>query len=150
MRISAIDKKILRNIQEHFPLCSRPYQFLGTKVGLTEKEVIKRVEKLQKNKIINRLGASLNHKRLGYYGTLIALKVLPERLTVISEKIVSYQEVTHCYIREGEYNLWFVFITPDPDKIKHLLKDLTTKIGKRNVLNLRTKKKLKLDTVLPL
>lgn len=150
MRLSAIDRKILNNIQKNFPVCSRPFQLLAKKIDLSEDEVIKRIKKLQKNGVIHRFGASLNHKKLGYYSTLIALKLSPKKLISIAKEITSHPEVTHCYIRKGEYNLWFVFISNDQNKINHFFDELVQKIGKKNILNLLTKKQLKLNTKLQL
>lgn len=150
MYLSAIDKKILNDIQNNFPVCINPYHKIGEKLCLSENEVIERIKELQENGLISRFGVSVNHRKLGYYSTLIAMKVSSEKMKDITEEIVAYSEVTHCFIREGEYNFWFVFITPDNKKIETLLDYLIAKLGGDNVLNLVTRKKLKLKTELEL
>lgn len=150
MRLSAIDRKILNNIQKNFPVCIRPYRVIGERLGLTEDEVINKIKELNKSGVICRFGVSVNHKKLGYYSTLIAVKVSSEKIKETADEIITYPEVTHCFIREGEYNLWFVYITTKKQKIENLLKNLSRRLGKKNILNLVTKKKLKLETNLKL
>ena len=65
MRLSAIDRKILNNIQKNFPVCIRPYRVIGERLGLTEDEVINKIKELNKSGVICRFGVSVNHKKLG-------------------------------------------------------------------------------------
>lgn len=148
MRLSAIDRKVLNSVQEDIPLIREPFKRLSKRVGIKEDEFIKRVKRLKDKGFIRSFGAGLNHKKLRFNSSLIALRVPLGRLESIVEEIIKYEEVTHCYLREGEYNLWIVFLTLKKKVIKTFLNRLSKEIGRDNILNLPTKRQFKLKTKL--
>ena len=148
MRLSAIDRKILNCIQEDIPLTPEPFKVLAERLGLEERELLQRVRLLKKRKIIRRFAAGINHRKLGFRSTLLGIKVPMDKLDSMVRRIIVYPEVTHCYLREGEHNLWIVFICPEKEKLDSFLNILAKRIGRRNILNLRTKRQFKLKTVL--
>ena len=70
-RMDRSDRAILNEIQSHFPIRSRPFREVGRKLGLSEKEVLTRVDRLKKEGIIRRLGANFNSRQLGFTSTLV-------------------------------------------------------------------------------
>ncbi len=54
--------------------------------------------------------------------------------------------VTHNYLRENEFNIWFTMIAPDMDAVEAVLGEITEKTGIK-VLNLPASKmfKIKVD-----
>lgn len=145
MRLSAIDRMILNSIQEDIPLDPRPFKVLAERAGIGETEFLERVTKLKEEGIIRKYAAGLDHRKLGFKSTLFAFKVPEGELDEIVDEIIKYREVTHCYLREGEYNLWVVFIYKDGE-FEGFLEKLTTKIGEESTLNLRTIRQFKLRT----
>ena len=144
MHLSAIDRKILNSIQEDIPLKSQPFKELSKQVGIEEEELLRKIETFKEQGIIRTFAAGLNHKRLGFLSTLVGLRVSLDDADVIAGEFAKYSEVTHCYLREGDFNLWMVFLCLEKEKLDNFLKRLTEKVGKENILNLRTKKKFKL------
>jgi DNA-binding Lrp family transcriptional regulator len=106
-----IDKQLLNLIQSNFPITAEPYKEIGLKLGISEDEVIQRLKNLKAARIIRRVGATFDSKRLGYQSTLCAMKVPEERLNEVSELVNSYPGVTHNYLRNHDYNMWFTLIT---------------------------------------
>lgn len=145
MFLSAIDRKILNFIQEDIPLDPEPFKILSKRLNLDQHEILERIKRLKDKGIIRSFAARLNHKKLGFKSTLLGMKVPLDKLDSIANELTLYPEVTHCYLREGEYNLWAVFLYKD-GKIDQALNKLTKQVGKENILNLRTKKKFKLRT----
>lgn len=145
MRLSAIDRKILNCIQDDIPLKVRPFKVLSSRLGVKENILLGRIKSLKSKGIIRRFSASISHSKLKFKSTLIALRVPQEKVEPIAADIASYPEVTHCYLREGDYNLWAVFIYKNGN-LTRLLKRLNREIGKKNILNLKTKKQFKLNT----
>ncbi len=74
------DKAILNQIQSSFPLTPRPYAAVGELLGLTEAEVVSRVQRMMQDGIIRRIGANFNSRRLGYTSTLCAAHVPPDQI----------------------------------------------------------------------
>ena len=146
MRLSTIDRKILNCIQNDIPICQEPFKVLSRQVGIKEEKFIKELARLKDSGIIRNFAARLNHKKLGSISTLIALRIPEEDIESTAKKIIKYQEVTHCYQREGEFNLWTVFICYKKEKQKAFIKRLTKEVGTGNIMNLSTKRQFKLKT----
>jgi DNA-binding Lrp family transcriptional regulator len=146
MRLSTIDRKIINSIQEDIPLESAPFKALSQDVGLSEDELLQRIKRLKDEGIIRTFAASLDHRKLGFKSTLIALRVSPDQVESIAGKIIVYPEVTHCYLRKGEYNVYVVFISPTKERMDEFFGKLGEWVGKDNILDLATQKKFKLKT----
>ena len=75
-----IDKKLLNILQKEFPLTERPFLAVAEKCGLSEEEVINRVQKLKDAGIIRRIGAVFSGSHLDRVSTLCAARVPEEKL----------------------------------------------------------------------
>ena len=140
------ERKILNRIQEDFPLIERPYAQIGRETGLSEKEVMATIKKMLASGVIRRFGVLVNHKKLDYFSTLLGVRVSAARLPQIVAHVTRRPEVTHCYQREGEYNLWFTFLTPKKTIFEKFLVSVKKKVGSENVMNLPTIRSFKLKT----
>lgn len=136
MKTDQIDRKILQVIQSDFPIVSEPYRQIAATIGITEKELLARLEKLQQNGIIRRLGGLFDSRKLGYTGTLCAMKVPPGDIDRVAKIIEEYPGITHNYLRDHEYNMWFTLLAESKEKIDTLLNEIKIKTGINNMLNL--------------
>jgi DNA-binding Lrp family transcriptional regulator len=59
--ISETDKEILNMIQLDFPIDARPFQVLAKKLGLSEEDLIARVQAMKDSLIIRRIGGNFKH-----------------------------------------------------------------------------------------
>ncbi len=134
--IDEIDKKIINRIQSHFPITIKPYAKIGEDLGLSEKEIIRRIKRLKKNGYIRRIGGNFGPGKLGFCSTLCAAMVPKDKIDLFTETVNSYSGVTHNYMREHEYNIWFTFIAPSAEDIEKSLKEISEKSGVKNILNL--------------
>lgn len=112
-----IDNAVLNIIQTEFPVDPHPYKVLGEKIGLSEKEMIDRVHSLKERKLIRRIGASFERRKLGYVSALVAAKVDEAGLVDFVKLVNSYSGVTHNYERDHEYNVWFTYIAESPERL---------------------------------
>ncbi len=140
------DRRILGLIQSSFPLEKRPYAVIGAQLGLAEEEVLARVRALKQRRIIRRLGANFQSAKLGFRSTLCAAKVPEYGLDDFIAEVNSHTGVTHNYLRNHEYNVWFTCIGPSWDSVCELLEGITERTG-IPVLNLPAKRmyKIKVD-----
>ena len=143
MRLSTIDSEILNCIQEDIPLESKPFEALAKRLGIEEDRLLKGISRLKDKGIIRSFAAGISHKKLGFKSSLIALKVHPDNIKSIARQIVAYPEVTHCFLRRGAYNLWTVFIYKN-NGLETFLKRMAKQVGRKNILNLPTKRQFKL------
>ncbi|MCL6107209.1 MAG: AsnC family transcriptional regulator [Actinobacteria bacterium] len=147
--MDATDKKLITLIQSDFPITDRPYAAIGRQLGISEQEVINRIEEIMKSGEIRRLGASFDSRRLGYTSTLCALHVPPEKLEKAVAAINSYHNVTHNYERNHYYNVWFTLIAPSRERIGEILMEIEKSAGVGPVLDLPATRLFKIQVDLP-
>lgn len=131
-----LDKTILNRIQTRFPLTSRPYEAIARKVGATESDVLKRVTRLKELGIIRRIGGNFVPGKVGFVSTLCAAQVPDEKLALFTRTVNTYPGVTHNYLRDNPFNVWFTFIAPSMDVIQDNLSQIARKTGVDRILNL--------------
>jgi DNA-binding Lrp family transcriptional regulator len=106
-----VDRHLLDLMQTDFPLVHRPYALLGERVGISEAEAFARVRAMQDKKIIRRIGANFNASRLGRVTTLCAAHVPEDKFDLFVDMVNGLPEVTHNYVRDHTYNVWFTLIS---------------------------------------
>lgn len=129
MELDATDKALLDIIQADFPLVPRPYALLGEKLGIAEEEALERVRRLREGKIIRRMGANFQSRKLGWVSTLCGAKVPEDIKDRFCELVNAEPGVTHNYERAHQYNIWFTFIGPSRDYIQERLDSITARTG---------------------
>ena len=139
-----IDKSILNEIQSDFPITSHPYRELGKRLDLSEVEVIERVKRLKEEGIIRRIGGNFHSSRLNFKSTLCAAKVAEENIGHFVEAVNRHPGVTHNYLRNHEYNIWFTFIAEDMAYIDNALREISQETGVKEILNLPAVKTFKI------
>lgn len=142
-----IDKSILNEIQSDFPITSRPYHELGKRLDLSESEAIGRIKRLKEEGIIRRIGGNFQSGHLNFTSTLCAAKVPEKKIRHFVEVVNQYPGVTHNYLRNHAYNIWFTFIAEDMAYIDNALRDISEETGVSELLNLPAVKmfKIKVD-----
>ena len=142
--MDAINQKLLEIIQDGFPISSEPYKDLAISLGISEEEVIDRVRKLQELGVMRRLGAIFDSRKLGYKSTLCAIKVPEDQIEHVAEIINSYPGVTHNYLREHEYNMWFTLIAPSTEHIDKICNEIILQSGIDDLMQLPAKRFFKI------
>lgn len=130
------DRKLINLVQNGLPIESRPFLALAKELNISEKEVIERLETLKKQGYIRRIGGIFNSRKLGYVSTLCAISVSEEKIEEVSKIVNSYEEVTHNYIREHYYNMWFTLIASSKERIDAIIEDIKLKTPINELLNL--------------
>ena len=137
------DKLILNHIQLGFPLISHPFQDIGNKFGISEEEVIRRLERLQDEGAVRKIGPIINRKSVGGTSTLVAVNVPEAKIDETADYINEYSEVSHNYLRPDKYNIWFTVSAPNKERICTILDELRDKTG-LEFINLPTKRLFKI------
>lgn len=142
-----LDMQILDAIQGGFPLCERPYDRIAEKLGISADDLFIKVKGMLDSGVIRRMGVSLDSRKLGYSSTLAAVRVKAELVEHASEVIGNYHEVTHSYLREDDYNIWFTLIAPNTGRIAKILEEIRSELSLKadDVLNLPVERLFKLD-----
>ncbi|MCF8092836.1 MAG: Lrp/AsnC family transcriptional regulator [Desulfotignum sp.] len=130
------DKAILNTIQLDFPIDARPYRVLAQTLGLCENDIMDRIRAMKEKQLIRRIGGNFSPDRLGYYSTLCTAKVPEKKIDLFTRTVNAYPGVTHNYMREHAFNIWFTFIAPSRDLIAKNLDEISRKTGVSPILNL--------------
>lgn len=142
--IDDVDRAILNRIQSDFPITKRPFLSIAENLGLSENEVIKRIEQLKEKGIIRRIGGNFVPEKLGFVSTLCAAKVPEDKIEGFARTVNRYPGVTHNYQRDNKYNIWFTFIAQSMDEIKGNLEDISRETGVMEIINLPATKMYKI------
>ena len=122
--MDAIDKAILEKLQQGLAVCNRPYLQMASDIGTSEQEVVSRINSMKEKGIIRRISAFYNSKKLGYTSALCATRVDEDKITDVSRLINRYSGVTHNYVREDEYNIWFTLIAENELALDRILSEI--------------------------
>lgn len=142
-----LDRQILDELQVNFPVCQRPYDVISERLGVSVDELWSRITILMDLGTIRRIGASLDSRKLGYSSTLAAIRVCKEDVDKASDVVSGYHEVTHSYLRENDYNIWFTLIAESDERIVAILDEIrgALSLESDDVLNLPVERLFKLD-----
>lgn len=119
------DAQLLTALQTEIPLVHRPFAHIAKQLNLSEEEVLSRTQTLKQSRIIRQISAIFDSKALGYQSTLVAAKVAPEHLDHAVAIINAHPGVSHNYLRNHAFNLWYTLaVPPAPDSKLGLEKTL--------------------------
>jgi DNA-binding Lrp family transcriptional regulator len=130
------DRRILKRNQSRFPLTPRPFKTIAEDLGLTEDEVLQRIDRLKQRDIIRRIGGNFSPEKVGFVSTLCAARVPEDQIDRFARIVNRYPGVTHNYQRDNDYNIWFTFIAPTMAEIEKNLRQISRESGISDILNL--------------
>lgn len=142
--LSPFDKRLLNILQTHLPITQRPYARIARTLKSTEKTVLNKTRVLVKKGFIRRIGPVINWRAIGMATTLVTASVPEKKLKKVITAVNKLQGVSHNYLREHHYNLWFTLRADSQNEIKTIL----SKLSKRFALkfhSLTVKRTFKLD-----
>jgi len=145
MTLDDADRKILDGAQRDFPLESRPFAALAERIGSTEEEVLDRIRRLTRDGIIREVGPVFDLNRLGHTSTLCAAQAAPDCVENVAGFINAFPEVTHNYLRDHAFNIWFTLIASSPKRIDTILDRIRIVPGVLNVMSLPVQRTFKID-----
>jgi siroheme decarboxylase len=135
-----LDRRLLNLMQGSFPIAPRPYQHVAAEAGIEEQEVIARVQELLDERIIRQVTPIFDTRALGYSSMLVAAKVDAENPWRAANVINAHPGVSHNYLRNHEFNIWFTIATEpgSPLGLDGTLEALAKEAGAESVRQLPT------------
>jgi DNA-binding Lrp family transcriptional regulator len=129
--LSALDKALLLEIQDGFPLSETPYRDVATAVDAPVEDVLAAIERLQADGCIKRIGCVVNHVVTGFDANCMVVWDVPdERLDEWGEVVGKLPYVTLCYHRPRRpeqgwpYNLFTMIHGRDPEAVDAKIDEL--------------------------
>jgi len=144
LHLTDFQKKLVNALQDGLPVCWRPFAEIAKRLGSNEKEVLQQIDNLHKNGVIRRISVLINYRALGLTSTLAAAHIPQEDIQQVTAAINALEGVSHNYLRNHYYNLWFTLLARSDTEINVTLTDLSARFG-INFHSLPAKRVFKLD-----
>jgi len=110
--LTAEEGRLLEELQGDLPLVSHPFREIGDRCGLSERETIRITDAFLKEGMIREISVLLEGRLIGFRSTLVALCADHDRVGPLAERIGGHPGVSHSYLRDHTFNLWFTLTLP--------------------------------------
>ncbi len=105
--LDEMDLALMRLTQAGLPLVFEPYQYLANQLNTNAKDIMARLEKMQHNGVIRRIGVVPNHYKLGYlFNGMSVWNVDDEKIDTLGAQVGALDFVSHCYHRPRHPPYW--------------------------------------------
>ncbi len=138
-----LDQALLDDWQRDFPITQQPFAVVAQELGVPEAEVLARLKHQMGNARITRVGATCAPNTVSA-STLAAVAAPEERIEEVAAIIGAQQGVNHSYLREHDWNLWFVATGPNRAHVDEALAKIEAQTGLQ-VLDLRLVRPFNVD-----
>ena len=125
---SQLEQRLLNEYQRGVPLTPTPYADIARELGVYETTVIETLRRLETEGLVSRVGAVFRPNRVGA-STLAAMAVPAGDLERVAAIVNQFAEVNHNYEREHRYNLWFVVVATDANRLAGVLDEIERRSG---------------------
>jgi siroheme decarboxylase len=115
--LDEFDKRLLNQMQGSFPIVERPYAAVAQELGVGEDVVLTRVQELIDERIIRQVTPIFDTRAFGYGSMLVAAKIDPEHPWRAAKIVNSHPGVSHNYLRNHEFNMWFTIAVEESSKL---------------------------------
>lgn len=135
MELTGGDKALLATLEDGLPLTPRPYADLARAAGLTEEQVIARLQALREAGVIRRFGVVVRHRSLGYRANAMTVWDVPDdRVRAAGRTLATLPYVTLAYRRprrppDWPYNLFCMIHGRERAAVLRLVEEATAKAG---------------------
>lgn len=142
------EKQIIRKLQDEFPLVPEPYKKIAEDIGISENELLDYIKELKGNKKLRRIGAVLNHRIAGFLANAMVVWSVPaERIKEVSDIMISFSQVSHCYEREvlkdWNYNIYTMIHSESYEQCEEIISQISHITNINNYEILYSTKELK-------
>ena len=125
-----LDKKLLlKTVQIQVPLVPKPFTAIADMLHTVEGEVLEALSSLKEEGILRSIAGIFNAKKLGYQSNLVAFEVAQHNIERAVSVINPLPGVSHNYLREGDYNIWFTLALPQEENFTDYVASLAQKAG---------------------
>ena len=102
-----VDRSLIVATQAGLPLVARPYAAIAEQLGVSEDEVMARLQGLLASGMIRRIGAVPNHYAIGWTANgMTVWDVADEQVDELGALVGALPFVTHCYRRPRALPAW--------------------------------------------
>ncbi|KQX40515.1 AsnC family transcriptional regulator [Devosia sp. Root436] len=152
MELSAIDRKILRALQEDGRMT---VQAIADRVGLSASPCLRRIRQMERAGIIAGYSATVDQKAVGLpVSVFISIKLERQRsheLDAFGAAISGWPEVMECYLMTGQFDFLLRVVCADLGAYEQFLRERLTQVeGVASIESSFSLGQVKYSRVLPL
>lgn len=140
MTLDLLDQKLIAIIQDGLELSSQPFKRIAEQIGVSEQQVINRLQQLKEDGTIKRLGVVVRHRELGFKANAMVVWDIPDdQVEEVARKIASFNCVTLCYQRprrpqqQWTFNLFSMIHGKDRESVLQRLDDIADALELQDV-----------------
>ena len=101
------DRALVAVLASGLPLVPEPYAEVGSRIGITESDVIARLSRLDDMGVIKRFGIVVQHRELGFNANAMVVWDVPdEAISELGRVLAAFEFVTLCYRRPRRLPRW--------------------------------------------
>jgi DNA-binding Lrp family transcriptional regulator len=132
---ASLDERLVRATQAGLPLVPAPYASLAAELGVTEAQVIGRLEAMLAERRVRRIGVVPNHYALGYTANGMSVwDVDDAEVDALGPQVGALPFVSHCYRRprrppEWPYNLFAMVHARSREAVEAKLGEIRALLG---------------------
>ena len=146
--LSDVEYKLLADIQHGLPKTATPYADVAKNIGVEVDEVISILKNWKADGRIRRIGAIVNHFKVGLEGgSMVVWVARADKVIEIGEMFSSFSEVSHAYERPSNenwpFNLYTMVHGADAESVTATVKKMSVASGVENYHQLETERELK-------
>lgn len=143
-----IERKILAVLQEGLSNTQRPYREMARKVGIETKELIGILEQWRREGKLRRIGAILNHFKIGLgAGAMVVWWAEAGRTGEAGKILAGFEKTSHVYERQvcenWPYNIYTMVHAADGEELRRTVEQMSRASGVSEYRILETERELK-------
>jgi DNA-binding Lrp family transcriptional regulator len=129
--LDQVDAQLIDRLHGGLPLSERPYADVASDLGLTENEVLRRLQALLSNGLLTRFGPLFQIEKAGGQFLLAAIAVPEADFDRVAAQVNALPAVAHNYRRTHELNMWFVVAGETPEQVNQACRQIEAETGLR-------------------
>ncbi|MBS4007332.1 MAG: Lrp/AsnC family transcriptional regulator [Clostridium sp.] len=134
MLLSDLDRKIIARLQGDLPLQAEPFVAIAAEVGISEEELLHKLEAYLAAGVMRRLGTILRHHQAGYSANAMVGWAVPDELVEKVGKIMAtFGAASHVYLRptypDWPYNLFTMLHGKASEELEKTAAEISERTG---------------------
>ncbi|MCW3491146.1 siroheme decarboxylase subunit beta [Dethiobacter alkaliphilus] len=134
MQITDLDKKIISRLQGDLPLQPNPYAAVAEEVGITEEELLQKINAYLRSGILRRMGTILRHHKAGFNANaMCGWNVPAEKVEEVGPIMAQFKEASHVYHRptypDWPYNLFTMLHGKSKEDLEEVAAQISKETG---------------------
>lgn len=129
--LDQVDAQLIDRLHGGLPLSERPYADVASDLGLTENEVLRRLQAMLSNGLLTRFGPLFQIEKAGGQFLLAAIAVPEADFDRVAAQVNALPAVAHNYRRTHQLNMWFVVAGETPEQVNQACRQIEADTGLR-------------------